>query len=713
MRTNYSIKNFRTFNQGGALFKLSPITFLTGCNSSGKSSIVKSLMLLDDFLSQLKSDVRDGVPINLDNYKLDFSKKRNKLLGNFSKVLNWDDSSNSFELSYSIHSLYLSEEVTVSLEFKAIEHDVLSNGHLERITVYNGKNEIIFSFGRNYNVPSTIGSNDYKVNLNYIKENFIQFSELEYMIHHYCVSYCGNDIFGSLTDTEFEEIRSKTKSKLNEFSQAKGKNVILDCVMAGRKNSSQPLLLEDNNDSLDVLLKAKETGTFFYTPIWDWLKNSNKETLRNTLSEKYEGGVPFIVEKVVADFESSKFESFSDYFLSKENSYYSEIKPSKIHRNFSSITLFDVSDMVIEQSYQYITDMVPNEIKGESVNELGTVSNDDIDKWRSKEVDFSILYQALINICEKYSQNDNKYYTLINTSGFYFDTYQHRMNKMLGLFAEKVLREVLTPDFTGNIIYVGSSRIKVERLYALENRDDFSNVVLDYFSAKREHLRTNENVNFSQKQYEPDSFINYWIQKFDVGHHISLVADEDGLGVKIYIHNSEGDVKGHLLAEEGYGITQLVSILLQIEACILGAKGLKIHDVIGLSHIDHFDLNSFHYEVQTIAIEEPEIHLHPRYQSLLADMFLEANEKYNIDFIIETHSEYLIRRSQVLVASRKYSNEEDLELNNPFKVYYLSKADAAYDMLYKINGKFIHAFGPGFFDEADNAAMELFDIENS
>ena len=44
----FSIKNFRSFGEDGADFELAPITVLTGCNSAGKSSLVKALMLLSE-----------------------------------------------------------------------------------------------------------------------------------------------------------------------------------------------------------------------------------------------------------------------------------------------------------------------------------------------------------------------------------------------------------------------------------------------------------------------------------------------------------------------------------------------------------------------------------------------------------------------------------------------------------------------------------------
>ncbi len=58
-------------------------------------------------------------------------------------------------------------------------------------------------------------------------------------------------------------------------------------------------------------------------------------------------------------------------------------------------------------------------------------------------------------------------------------------------------------------------------------------------------------------------------------------------------------------------------------------------------------------EKSTIILEEPEIHLHPLAQSLLAELFLEVSLERDVQFIVETHSEHLFRRMQTLVATQK------------------------------------------------------------
>ena len=55
MKTTLNIKKFRVFDENGVAFELNPITILTGSNSSGKSSVVKAIFLLNSFLAQIKN----------------------------------------------------------------------------------------------------------------------------------------------------------------------------------------------------------------------------------------------------------------------------------------------------------------------------------------------------------------------------------------------------------------------------------------------------------------------------------------------------------------------------------------------------------------------------------------------------------------------------------------------------------------------------------
>ncbi|WP_206514277.1 AAA family ATPase, partial [Xanthomonas perforans] len=56
--------------------------------------------------------------------------------------------------------------------------------------------------------------------------------------------------------------------------------------------------------------------------------------------------------------------------------------------------------------------------------------------------------------------------------------------------------------------------------------------------------------------------------------------------------------------------------------------------------------------VKTLLIEQPELHLHPAHQALLADVFVDAlkEETTPVSFVVETHSESLINRLGELIS---------------------------------------------------------------
>ena len=69
-------------------------------------------------------------------------------------------------------------------------------------------------------------------------------------------------------------------------------------------------------------------------------------------------------------------------------------------------------------------------------------------------------------------------------------------------------------------------------------------------------------------------------------------------------------------------------------------------------------------ENSIIFIEQPEIHLHPAAQAQLADVIIDAinmsenGKKRNIQIILETHSEHLLRRLQRRIAEEKLDQEQ-------------------------------------------------------
>ena len=98
---------------------------------------------------------------------------------------------------------------------------------------------------------------------------------------------------------------------------------------------------------------------------------------------------------------------------------------------------------------------------------------------------------------------------------------------------------------------------------------------------------------------------------------------------------------------------------------------------------------------------------------MLADMMVDAYKNYNIHFIVETHSEYLIRKLQVLVAGN------NVDLNKISLNYFdnpnIEKRGSHTPQVKAIgilpDGRLSDKFGEGFFDEADKRAMDLLRIK--
>lgn len=136
MNTKFRIKNFRVFDEEGALFNIAPITLITGANSAGKSSFAKACLLLESFLKQINR--------NIEKCKLDFMTYPLNTLGQYDKTIHKGSKNKKITFSYSIYSDYLFDDIEVTLVFNRDEYDELNNGLLESLSM-SVKNSIIYA----------------------------------------------------------------------------------------------------------------------------------------------------------------------------------------------------------------------------------------------------------------------------------------------------------------------------------------------------------------------------------------------------------------------------------------------------------------------------------------------------------------------------------------------------------------------------------------
>lgn len=702
MDTKLTIKNFRVFDEDGATINLKPLTILTGSNSSGKSSIVKSTFLLNSFLEQIRKAIEKEEPINLHNYKIDFTTYPNNLLGNFNLIVHQGSSKHKISIEYSVYSLMLSKDVYVELVFSKDKNDELNNAYLDSI-IMRTEDGVFYSSSKKKGTSC---------HLDIIKNLYLEFITIEFLVHNFCGLVSEYEYGNDITKKEYDEQSDKMLSFLSEFNDQRTK----DIYNYIRTSAVQESIIMRCGVNPKIIQWTTNNNSLFRIPVIEWLDTIKKEDIPSILNDNLLKNAPKdllkISQKIISCFLQSKSKTFGDYFKLYENKEcLKEPQLALFAKNESPYFLtsecFDFNkNFLTHDSYR-----ASATIRTKDGDIIEPTNYDELKQWFDKPISFYMLYEVTMLWNEIYTKEDSDYYKMIKSSiGSHY--YSHNMFNMLATFTTDLMREVINPNWSENIEYLSSTRVSVKRLYSLESNDDFSNLLKKYFEIRRNY-KENKYNKLSKKQYEINSFINKWIKEFKIGESISFDVDKGGLGVQIRLHKKQGDA-GRLLADEGFGITQLVSILLQIETAILKAEKVKINYFTGLNILDKKNHKDFGYKINTIAIEEPEIHLHPKYQSKLAEMFIEACS-YDIHFIIETHSEYLIRKLQTLVAKRiikaecisiLYAYNSDIE-NRPLYTPQIKPIDIEED------GRLADSFGDGFFDEADKSAMELLTLKKS
>lgn len=235
------------------------------------------------------------------------------------------------------------------------------------------------------------------------------------------------------------------------------------------------------------------------------------------------------------------------------------------------------------------------------------------------------------------------------------------------------------------IEYITAHAANQNTIYNTADRNDYI--------AQTVHGFVRAKIARGQKEY---TFVTDWMRKFGVGHDFDVISI-DGEAYRVKIKDEDNSTVN--LADKGMGSIQLMILLLRL-ATIL--REYEPQNMVALEDNDKL-------RYPTIVIEEPEQNLHPKVQSLLADLFLYLNREYFCRFLIETHSEYIIRKTQAIVAEQDYKNEDELNEHNPFMVYFFepNASDRPRRMDYAVSGAFKDKFGEGFFDEASKWDMTI------
>jgi AAA15 family ATPase/GTPase len=255
---------------------------------------------------------------------------------------------------------------------------------------------------------------------------------------------------------------------------------------------------------------------------------------------------------------------------------------------------------------------------------------------------------------------------------------QHHVKAQTEFFLLRMLKFITlvnTSFFDENgLTYLGPLRFYPERVDTIKPIN-YADTLDD-----NDNLNSNNAWAFIGKKYAVGEKINKWLlekSKFTVPYYI----DHTVLGNEEYHDLVFVDMRNNTRLHPrdlGLGLSQVIPIL-------AATNGLQ---------------NT------TIAIEQPELHLHPAAQCELADEFIRSYREDGNKFILETHSEHILLRIMNRLRHTSRGNNKDVFLNlTPSDVclLYIDLGDDNETIIRQIrlakDGSLLDPWPIGFFDE--------------
>ncbi len=250
--------------------------------------------------------------------------------------------------------------------------------------------------------------------------------------------------------------------------------------------------------------------------------------------------------------------------------------------------------------------------------------------------------------------------------------------------------ELALEDYLDNINNELEKNFTVPTIHYIEAHNASHNILLN--KENKDNYLAQTIARYDDNNQPNKKFVEKWMKELEIGQSFKI-EDVDGEAYRVNIINNGVSMP---LAHKGTGSIQLFILLLRIATAMNNSKD------------------------ELIIVEEPEQNLHPSMQSRLADLFYEvwSLSKGKVNFVVETHSEYLVRNMQVIVAKhRQETGDSTDDINEKFKVYYFRDSDEEdltkgpsgvyYSLEFLADGHFRNRFESGFSDEATSLYKKL------
>lgn len=149
--------------------------------------------------------------------------------------------------------------------------------------------------------------------------------------------------------------------------------------------------------------------------------------------------------------------------------------------------------------------------------------------------------------------------------------------------------------------------------------------VVDALLASRERGQT-VSLGRKRKRITVEEMVAHWLKELGLINSFSVEGIKDSNIYRVVVKKNSSASKVSI-TDVGFGVSQVLPAL---ALCYYVPEG------------------------STVILEQPEIHLHPAVQSGLADVFINAIKTRNIQIIVESHSEHLLRRLQRRIAENEF-----------------------------------------------------------
>jgi len=248
--------------------------------------------------------------------------------------------------------------------------------------------------------------------------------------------------------------------------------------------------------------------------------------------------------------------------------------------------------------------------------------DDTIDRIRSKLKDKDVLYKRFASI----SQHE--------IDRIWLQIFFGAINQVIG-----TISNVVAADIT-NGSYLAPIRAQANRYYRRQelavDQIDPAGVNLAMYLNSLSHSELGE--------------LNKDLSEF-FDHTVSLQRAEGHISIRL---EETGEATSDNLADVGFGFSQLLPVIAQIYAAGRGSARPSVRSANAGGGV---------VQAPVLAIEQPELHLHPAYQARLGTYFVNAAKRFsrrgvNCRFVIETHSEQLVNALASMIGRKELRPDE-------------------------------------------------------